>query len=44
MNIKEFVEKIKSNEIDIAEHTEKVIEECKKINGEYGYFKGPRAV
>ena len=38
MNIKEFVEKIKNGEIDVVEHTEKVIEECKKINKEYNYF------
>ncbi|MFH0867907.1 MAG: amidase family protein [Candidatus Woesearchaeota archaeon] len=38
MNTKEFVEKIKNNEIDIIEHTEKVIDECKKINKEYNYF------
>src|SRR3989339_762243 len=38
MNTKDFVEKIKNNEIDIIEHTEKVIDECKKINKEYNYF------
>lgn len=38
MNTKEFVEKIKNGEIDIVEHTEKVIAECKKINREYNYF------
>ena len=38
MNIKEFVEKIKNGEINIVEHTEKVMEECKKINKEYNYF------
>ena len=38
MNIKEFVEKIKNNELNIIEHTEKVIRECKKINKEYNYF------
>ena len=38
MSIKEFVEKVKSNEIDIVDHTEKVIEECKKINKECNYF------
>ncbi len=38
MNTKEFVEKIKNGEIDIVEHTKKVIEECKKINKEYNYF------
>ena len=38
MNTKEFVEKVKNGEIDIVEHTKKVIEECKKINREYHYF------
>src|SRR3990167_8823337 len=38
MNAQEFVEKIKNGEIDIIQHTEKVIEECKKINKEYNYF------
>ncbi|MBI2652077.1 Asp-tRNA(Asn)/Glu-tRNA(Gln) amidotransferase subunit GatA, partial [Candidatus Woesearchaeota archaeon] len=36
--IKEFINKIKNQEIDIVEHTEKVIEECKEINKEYNYF------
>src|SRR3989338_4958225 len=36
--IKEFINKIKNQEIDIVGHTEKVIEECKKINEEYNYF------
>lgn len=38
MTIKQFIEQIRNNEIDIVEHTEKVIEECKKINKEYNYF------
>ncbi len=38
MNIKEFAKKVKSKEIDIVEHTYKVIKECKKINKEYNYF------
>jgi aspartyl-tRNA(Asn)/glutamyl-tRNA(Gln) amidotransferase subunit A len=38
MNAKDFIEKVKNNEINIVEHTEKVIEECKKINREYNYF------
>jgi len=38
MNTKEFVNKIKNNEIDIVEHTHKVINDCKKINKEYNYF------
>ena len=35
---KQFIEKIKAQEIDIVEHTYKVIEECKEINKEYNYF------
>src|SRR3989344_1559333 len=38
MAVKDFISKVKDNEIDIVEHTEKVIEECKKINEEYNYF------
>ncbi|MBI2651411.1 Asp-tRNA(Asn)/Glu-tRNA(Gln) amidotransferase subunit GatA [Candidatus Woesearchaeota archaeon] len=38
MNIKNFVDKLKNNEIDIIEHTKKVIDECKKVNKEYHYF------
>lgn len=38
MNTQEFIEKVKNGEIDIVEHTEKVIDECKKINKEYNYF------
>ena len=38
MSTKEFVEKVKNGEIDIIEHTEKVIDECKKINKGYNYF------
>ncbi|MBL7056449.1 Asp-tRNA(Asn)/Glu-tRNA(Gln) amidotransferase subunit GatA [Candidatus Woesearchaeota archaeon] len=34
----EYINKIKNKEIDIVEHTHKVIEECKKINKEYNYF------
>jgi len=34
----EFVGKIKKNEIDIVEHTHKVLKEAKKINMEYNYF------
>jgi len=36
--IQEFIKKVKAQEIDIVEHTEKVIEECKEINKEYNYF------
>lgn len=38
MNIKEFIGKVKNQEIDIVEHTEKIIEECRKINKEYNYL------
>ena len=38
MRAKEFVEKARNGEIDIEEHTHKIIEECKKINYEYNYF------
>jgi len=38
MNTKEFVEKVRNNEIDIVEHTHKIIKESKKINKEYNYF------
>jgi|TARA_Y100000310_G_scaffold345431_1_gene464949 aspartyl-tRNA(Asn)/glutamyl-tRNA(Gln) amidotransferase subunit A len=36
--MQEFIQKIKNNEINIVEHTEKVIAECKKINKEYNYL------
>ncbi len=38
MSIKEFIKKIKNQEIDVVEHTEKIIEECNKINEECNYF------
>jgi len=38
MRIKEFISKIKNQGIDIIEHTEKVIEECKEINKDHNYF------
>ncbi|MBI2654136.1 Asp-tRNA(Asn)/Glu-tRNA(Gln) amidotransferase subunit GatA [Candidatus Woesearchaeota archaeon] len=38
MSIHDFIKKVKNNEIDIVEHTQKVIEECKEINTEYNYF------
>jgi len=34
----EIANKIKNQEIDVVEHTEKIIEECKKINDEYNYL------
>jgi aspartyl-tRNA(Asn)/glutamyl-tRNA(Gln) amidotransferase subunit A len=38
MNAVEFIKKVQNKEIDVVEHTEKVISECKKINSEYHYF------
>jgi len=38
MDTYEFVDKVKNNEIDIVEHTHKIISECKKIDQEYNYF------
>ena len=36
--MQDFIKKIKNNEIDIVEHIENVIGECKKINKEFNYF------
>ena len=36
--MQDFIKKIKNNEIDIVEHIENVIVECKKINKEFNYF------
>jgi len=36
--MQEFIKKIRNNEIDIVEHTHKIINESKKINKEYNYF------
>ena len=38
MNPTEFIEKVRNNEIDVVEHTYKLIEKCKEINNEYNYF------
>ncbi|MEK6891956.1 MAG: amidase family protein [Nanoarchaeota archaeon] len=38
MKINDFIQQVKNNQVDIVEHTHKVIEECKKINKEYNYF------
>ncbi len=38
MKAAEFIQKVNSGEIDVVEHTHKVIEECKKLNKEYNYF------
>ena len=37
-NIHNFIKQIKEQEIDVVEHTKKLIEECKEINKEYNYF------
>ena len=37
-NIHEFIKKVRNDEINIVEHTEKVIGECKEINKEYNYL------
>ncbi|MDP7180786.1 MAG: Asp-tRNA(Asn)/Glu-tRNA(Gln) amidotransferase subunit GatA [Candidatus Woesearchaeota archaeon] len=34
----EFIKKVQNKEIDVVEHTHKVIEETKKINKEYNYL------
>jgi len=38
MPCRNFLQQVKNNEIDIVEHTHKVIDDCKKINKEYSYF------
>jgi len=38
MKAQEFIKKVQNKEIDIVEHTHKVLEECKDINKEYNYF------
>ncbi len=38
MKAAEFIRKVQSKEVDVVEHTHKVIEECRKINQEYSYF------
>ncbi len=38
MKIQEFIKKIHNKEIDVVEHTHKVLDECRKINKEYHYF------
>ncbi|MBI1935479.1 Asp-tRNA(Asn)/Glu-tRNA(Gln) amidotransferase subunit GatA [Candidatus Woesearchaeota archaeon] len=38
MNINEFIRQVKNGEIDIVKHTQKIIEQCKKINEEHNYF------
>jgi aspartyl-tRNA(Asn)/glutamyl-tRNA(Gln) amidotransferase subunit A len=36
--MQEFINKVRNNEIDIVEHTHKIIQESKSINKEYNYF------
>ena len=38
MKTSEFVKKVQNKEIDIVEHTNKILEKIKKINREYNYF------
>lgn len=38
MQANEFVRQVQKKEIDVVEHTHKVLEEIKKINREYNYF------
>ena len=38
MKIDEFIHQVKNGQVDIVEHTHKIIEECEKINKEYNYF------
>ena len=37
-SIHDFIKKVKNNEIDVVEHTYKLIEECKELNKEYNYL------
>jgi len=34
----DFIEKVKSGEIDLVENTGRVLEELRKINSEYSYL------
>ncbi|MFO8015476.1 MAG: amidase family protein [Candidatus Woesearchaeota archaeon] len=38
MLAKDFVRKVKDREIDVLDHTQKVLEEAKKLNKEYNYY------
>jgi aspartyl-tRNA(Asn)/glutamyl-tRNA(Gln) amidotransferase subunit A len=38
MNTSEFVKEVQDKKIDIVEHTQKVLDKCRKINKEYNYF------
>ena len=34
ISVQEFIKKVQDKEIDVVEHTHKVLEECRKINKE----------
>lgn len=36
--ISDFVSKVREGQVDVVEHTHKVIEECKKLNRDYHFF------
>ncbi len=38
MMLSEFIKKVRNRELDIVEHTERILEECKSLNKEYNYF------
>jgi len=38
MQIKDYIEKIKNDEIDVVEYIYKVIEQCKELNNDHFYF------
>ncbi|MBN2111497.1 Asp-tRNA(Asn)/Glu-tRNA(Gln) amidotransferase subunit GatA [Candidatus Woesearchaeota archaeon] len=38
MSTTDFIKQVQNKEIDVVEHTHKVLEEIKKINKEYNYF------
>ncbi len=38
MKVSEFIKEVKSGNIDVIEHTHKILDEAKKINKEYHYF------
>ena len=38
MKVSDFIKRVHNKEVDVVEHTHKVLDECKKINSEYYYF------
>lgn len=38
MNFQEFIKQVQNKEIDIVEHTHKILEQTKKIDKDYNYF------